>query len=179
MNKGIKMAKGSLIGMVNSDDWYENNAVELIVNAFIKNPDKTIFHGDRFDIDQIGNKALRKFHPSVFKFKYYGMTYNHPSMFVTPDEYLQHMYSTKLESLSDYQFTLETFLRDSNTLFYLDKPISNYRLDGISAKLTLKKSLIEGYRARKHAGLSLPKNLFSICVRFLAFYIKKAKNNES
>lgn len=37
MNKGIKMATGELIGIVNSDDWLENNALELVFSAYVKN----------------------------------------------------------------------------------------------------------------------------------------------
>ena len=33
MNKGIRMAQGELIGIINSDDYYELNAVECMVNA--------------------------------------------------------------------------------------------------------------------------------------------------
>ena len=33
MNKGISMAEGELIGIINSDDYYEPDAVECMVNA--------------------------------------------------------------------------------------------------------------------------------------------------
>ena len=78
MNKGISAAKGVLIGMINSDDWYELNAVELIVKAYIENPSKLIFHGDRFDILEDGTKKVKNFHPSKFKLLFYEMTFSHP-----------------------------------------------------------------------------------------------------
>ena len=34
MNKGISLATGQLIGIINSDDWYELDAVEEIVRAY-------------------------------------------------------------------------------------------------------------------------------------------------
>ena len=34
MNKGINMATGEIIGMINSDDFYEPNAIQDIVNAY-------------------------------------------------------------------------------------------------------------------------------------------------
>ncbi len=178
MNKGISIASGVLIGMINSDDWYELNAVEVMVNAYSNNPNQSIFHGDRFDIDDNGNKKVRKFNPSAFKFKYYGMTYNHPSMFITKNEYLKHQYSIKLRSLSDYQLVLEAFLRDENALYYVEEALVNYRLDGISAQLPLLDSLKEGFNSRKEAGLSLFSNIASVLIRFLVrvFYNHKGGN---
>lgn len=175
MNKGIKHAKGEIIGIINSDDWYETNAVELIVNAYLANPTKTIFHADRYDIDEKGNKSIRKFHPSAFKFKYYGMTYNHPSMFITKTEYNKHIYSIELRALSDYQFVLEAYLRDNNTFYYINQPIVNYRLDGISGQLTWQQKLKEGWFSRKNANLSLPENLMSFSIRLLVYIFYRPK----
>ena len=36
MNKGVRLATGQLIGIVNSDDWYENDTVEQIVKNYAK-----------------------------------------------------------------------------------------------------------------------------------------------
>jgi glycosyltransferase involved in cell wall biosynthesis len=175
MNKGISAANGELIGMINSDDWYELNAVEIMVNAYIANPDKTIFHADRYDVDDDGNKKIKKFNPSNFKFKYYGMTYNHPSMFITKSEYVIHRYNTNLRSLSDYQFVLETFMRDRGVFCYLNKALVNYRLDGISAQMPLLMALKEGVKARKNTGFNFFHNLISFCLRFSVSMINRIK----
>lgn len=44
MNKGIKLASGELIGIINSDDWYEQNAVEQAVTAY-KQHNLAVYHG--------------------------------------------------------------------------------------------------------------------------------------
>lgn len=176
MNKGISAARGELIGMINSDDWYELNTVELMVNAYKNNPNKTIFHADRFDIDELGNKLIRRYNSSTLKFIYYGMTYNHPSMFITSSEYQKHKYNPTLRSLSDYQFVLEAFLQNKNTFCYINSPVVNYRLDGVSAQLSFYQSIKEGYQARKYAGLASYSNFISICLRVtanVAFYVKR------
>lgn len=36
MNKGIRLATGDVIGIINSDDWYEPNAVGTAVHTFEK-----------------------------------------------------------------------------------------------------------------------------------------------
>ena len=47
MNKGIKIATGNLIGILNSDDIYNDcNTIESIVNKFILDPDLKIIYGD-------------------------------------------------------------------------------------------------------------------------------------
>jgi glycosyltransferase involved in cell wall biosynthesis len=175
MNKGIELAKGELIGMINSDDWYELHTVQLMAEAYLNNPSKNIFHADRFDILEGGERKIRKFNPSNFKFKYYGMTYNHPSMFITRAEYQKHLYNTNLRALSDYQFVLEAFLRNRNGLFYLAKPIVNYRLDGISAKMSLVERLREGFIARREAGFGIMKNALSLFIRLVVFSFYKKR----
>lgn len=37
MNKGINMATGDIIGIVNSDDWLEPNALEIVTKTFVEN----------------------------------------------------------------------------------------------------------------------------------------------
>lgn len=171
MNKGIKKANGQLIGMINSDDWYESNIVEMIIGAYIENPSKRIFHSDRFDILEDGRKKLYKFNPSVLKFLYLGMTYNHPSMFIAKAEYEIHMYNTNLKSYSDYQFILEIFLRDKSVFHYIRQPLVNYRLGGISGQLKLNQRLSEGFLARKNAGLNLFGNVISMFLRSIKPFI--------
>jgi len=166
MNKGILLAKGSLIGMINSDDWYEHNVVDIMVEAFIANPKNTIFHADRYDVHDDGSKSLKRFNKSSFKFKYYGMTYNHPSMFVAKEEYNKHLYNIKLRALADYQFVLEAYLRDKSTFYYINQPVVNYRLEGISAQMNLKNVLKEGFIARKNAGFNFFQNILSVAIRF-------------
>lgn len=173
MNKGILLAKGEIIGMINSDDWYELNAVELIVKSYIENPNKRIFHGDRFDILEDGSKRVKKFHPSKFKFLYYGMTYNHPSMFVCREIYKKELYNTSLKSLSDYEFVLKQYLKKPTAFFYIPEAYVNYRLNGISGKMSSFKAIKEGFKARKTAGLSLFQNSFSVVLRFIRVTILK------
>ena len=177
MNKGIGIAKGDLIGMINSDDWYESDAVKIIATTYRNHPEKNIFHADRYDIGEDGTRRIRKYNPSVLKLKYYDMTYNHPSMFVTKEEYSKHVYNTDLRVLSDYQFVLEAFLKDKNSFFYIDRAIVNYRLDGISTQIPILPALKEGFSARRIAGMSLFENIFAVLVRSNIPWLRYVKSN--
>ncbi|MCK7589529.1 glycosyltransferase [Subsaxibacter sp. CAU 1640] len=165
MNKGIKMSTGELIGTINSDDWYEPDAVQLSVNAYLENPKTSIVHSDRYDVLPTGEKSVFKFNPSDFKFKYFSMTYSHPSMFISKKIYREHQYNTNMKSFSDYQLILEVFLRHPKNFTYIPKPLVNFRLGGVSGSLSFFEVLKEGYQARKLAGMNTIENLFSLCLK--------------
>jgi glycosyltransferase involved in cell wall biosynthesis len=172
MNKGISQANGELIGTINSDDWYELDALESIVKAYLTHPEKKIFHSDRFNILENGEKELYKFNPSKFKFKYYAMTYSHPSMFISKDEYKIHQYRTEIKSGADYQFVMETFLRDETVIQYIEKVNVNFRLGGISSKLLFLQTLKEVFFIRKYSKMSILPILFSLLLSTGLYLIK-------
>ena len=43
MNKGIRQASGKLIGIVNSDDWYEKDTIENVVKAYQGNQYEVVY----------------------------------------------------------------------------------------------------------------------------------------
>ena len=165
MNKGIKMSSGELIGMINSDDWYELNAVELVLNAYQKNQRKKIFHGDIRCVDSNNNLTIKRAKNNSFLLKYYGMVLNHPTMFIHKENYKKFEYNINLKSVADYQFVLENYLYNSDQFCHIPEVISNFRLGGISARLTLKESLIENYLARKNARMNIIQRVFGIVLR--------------
>ena len=68
MNKGIKVATGDIVGILNSDDiLYDNNVIEDIVKAF-KEEDIDCCYGDLVYLDRNNiNKITRKWISSEFK----------------------------------------------------------------------------------------------------------------
>lgn len=173
MNKGIALAKGELIGMINSDDWYELDAVKIIVDSYIENPQKRIFHGDRFDIDNDGNKRKYRFNKSKFKFKYFSMTFNHPSMFIHRDIYKVTKYNINFKSISDYEFVLKVFLKNEDLFFYIPATYVNYRLNGISANESLISEIKEGSKARLNAGIKYHHIVVFIFLKFIRSILRK------
>lgn len=165
MNKGIKLANGELIGIINSDDWYEKTTVELVVHHYLQNPSRKIIHANMNFIYDDGRIRLKKYNPSEWRFLYYGMTYNHPTTFVHRDVYKMHVYNIRLRALSDYQFMLTNYLEDKTQFFYIDKTFANYRLGGISAQQPRLQALKEGFIARRLAGFHIVSNVFSLFLR--------------
>lgn len=165
MNKGAALANGELVGTINSDDWYEANAVELIVKAYLENPDKKVFHADKRCIESNGQSHVKKAKTRPFLLKYHAMIYNHPTMFIHRDIYKNLSYNTQLSSLSDYELTLRVYLSQPEVFYYLPVVISNFRLGGISGKISFWTSINENYRARRNAGMSFIGAAFAYCIR--------------
>lgn len=60
MNKGIRMARGELIGTINADDWYERDAVDRIVVAAAKAAGPFIITGRVCICDSRGKKLYHQ-----------------------------------------------------------------------------------------------------------------------
>lgn len=54
VNKGFKMAKGDILGWLNSDDTYNPKAVDTMVEYFRNNPGVVMAYGDAYFIDRDG-----------------------------------------------------------------------------------------------------------------------------
>ncbi|MHB8482301.1 MAG: glycosyltransferase family 2 protein [Nitrospiria bacterium] len=54
INKGFRMAKGDLVGWINSDDFLEPTAVAQVVSSYQINPQSVLFHGRLRVIDELG-----------------------------------------------------------------------------------------------------------------------------
>lgn len=135
MNKGIKMSNGDIIGMVNSDDWYERDAVETAVN---------MFQESSYDILMCavnkwkGNKKSIK-RPRIRKYKT-SMDFCHPAMFVTKDTYKEIGYYGA-SVYADFDFWLRQFKRKRKFVIS-DKVITNFTLGGISNQKSFRKMLM-------------------------------------
>ncbi|MDL2222561.1 glycosyltransferase [Bacteroidales bacterium OttesenSCG-928-M11] len=56
INKGFRLATGTLVGWINSDDILYPHCVEELVNAYTKNPDGAVYFCPKLDIiDESGN----------------------------------------------------------------------------------------------------------------------------
>lgn len=91
MNKGIRLATGDVIGIINSDDWYEPNAVGTAVHTFEKTGCDLMFADIRMykaDGSTFVKKArLRRFQTS--------RDWNHPTTFVKAKLYKKYPFRNK------------------------------------------------------------------------------------
>lgn len=128
MNKGISYANGELIGIINSDDWYEENTITEIVEKYVRNRDIGVFHGIHRLWDKDGLLGVIGHSDLFLK---YGMI-SHPTCFIAKSVYEKYgLYSCKYKIVSDYEIMLRFKSKDVKFLF-IEKIITNFRNNGLS-----------------------------------------------
>lgn len=60
MNKGIRIASGEIVGMINSDDWYGPYTVGAAARAMIRHPECGVVHGREITVLIGGNSRVRR-----------------------------------------------------------------------------------------------------------------------
>lgn len=129
MNKGICMATGDIIGIVNSDDYYSETAFENIVNE-IPNDRYYILYGFMRCIASGCEDRIVIYNHQ--KLEHQMIT--HPTCFISRELYRDlGMYSLEYRSSSDYEFMLRMFYNKKVCFKPVYKLISNFELGGMSS----------------------------------------------
>lgn len=132
MNKGISLASGNVIGIVNSDDYYNDFTLSKVNEAFSNNSNIGCLFSDAISIDKDGNdKGILK--SSIDGLKY-GMALMHPTCFVRADVYKKiGLYNTKFKIAADYDFGMR--MKNNGILMIKCKyPLTKFREGGASVK---------------------------------------------
>lgn len=130
MNKGINLSKGEIIGFLNSDDYYDKNALKFISDNYTKDID--ILYGDTYLIDQYKGSFYERRAPILPEesLKDVGMI-PHTSTFVKREIMLNNQFDTNFRICADYKFFLSMYL-EGKKFKYINKRINNMTLEGVS-----------------------------------------------
>jgi len=162
MNKGIEKCNGKIISLINSDDWYENDALSQVFDFFRKNSYVEIAHGN---LNYHCKGKVKKHIPKKkSNFFWLGMTLNHSTFFVKKDVYKKIRYDPTYKIAGDYDFLLKTISMKIQ-YGYLNKTLVNFRCGGASSVLF--NSMRELHRAKIDNGFSFFKTWISTL--FLVF----------
>ena len=134
MNKGINMAQGEIVGIINSDDWYEPIAIETAVNTY--NEEKyDMFYADINLIKANGQIMVKKSKKDRFPTSRH---WNHPTSFVTKETYNE-LGAFRCEGIHD-DFDLFLRIRKAGKKIVIRNIVlANFRTGGTSNDKTLKK----------------------------------------
>ena len=137
MNKGISMSNGLIVGIVNSDDWLEPNALQTIIDCYKEAPEPEDsvycgwinFHYINGDV-QILKTDHQIFESWSRRFEVAGV--RHPGVFVPKNVYNKHgVFDENMKVLSDCDLLLR-FYFEGVRYCYPNIIVSNMSDGGVS-----------------------------------------------
>ena len=131
-NKGIKIAKGNLIGIINAGDWLENDAIVKIADCYSVS---TVIYGDVRFWNQ--EKAGRKTDSNHSRLRE-AMTVAHPTVFVPKTIYEKYgLFDQQYKIAGDYDLVLRLFV-NKISFHKINEVLVNMRKGGVSDRRWLK-----------------------------------------
>jgi glycosyltransferase involved in cell wall biosynthesis len=137
INKGIRMARGDIIGILHSDDLYiDEYVISNVVQEFRNNVDSV--YADLVYVERSNlKKVVRYYDSSVFQISKfaYGWMPAHPTCFIKKNIYDKYgLYRTDFVIAADYELFVRYYARHRVTYSYLPKVIVKMRSGGLSTK---------------------------------------------
>jgi len=154
MNKGIMLARGEIIGFINSDDALNPGVLSLIAEKFVVKPGFDFAYGSVDLIRNSGEKygITQPFPQHLIKKKYLKeMPFPHPSLFVKKAVFMKvGLFDLDFPIGADYDFIIR-ILKEEFIGIDLNVPISRFRDGGISGGIDTYKEI---KRIQKKYGVS-------------------------
>lgn len=176
MNKGLNLATGDIIGILNSDDFYiDSYVLEKIVNIFITKKIDSLFADLIYVKPDNLDKVFRYYDsskclPENFKKAMYPA---HPTFFVKRDIYKKYGYfKTDYQIAADFDLIVRFLYTHKISYFYLPEPIIKMRIGGVSTSFkSLYINTIEQLRVCQENGIktSLLQIFLKYPIKFIGF----------
>ena len=136
MNKGIAVAGGDVIGILNSDDVYIDDQVISTVAKAMEDPTVDTCYADLQYVQQHDlAKVVRTWKSGMYSKNsfYWGWMPPHPTFFVRKSVYEKlGAFNTQLKSAADYELMLRILLKHGFTSTYIPRVIVKMRTGGMS-----------------------------------------------
>ncbi|MEM7102363.1 MAG: glycosyltransferase family 2 protein [Bacteroidota bacterium] len=136
MNKGLKMATGDIVAILNSDDFYPNNQVISKVVSALKENGADTAYGDLQYVDpKETSRIVRNWKAGDFssnKF-YVGWMPPHPTFFVKREVYEKYgNFDTSFWTSADYELMLRFLFKHAVSTVYIPEVLVKMRTGGQS-----------------------------------------------
>ena len=170
MNKGLKMATGDVVGILNSDDFYtSDDALQTIADAFNANDIDATYGDIHFVNDDDLTKMVRYYSSSVFKRSYmrFGLMPAHPSFYCKKSVYEKYGYfDTSYRVAADFENLLRLIFINNIKTLYIPKDFVTMRTGGAStAGFGSRRQIMRDHlRAMKQNGVY--SNMFLLSLRY-------------
>lgn len=148
MNKGIKKAKGDIIGILNSDDTYTKEALSIVNKYFQKNKKIDFLFGSVKK-----NRVMSGYHPHKIKWKFNMYPGHSSGFFIKKTTHNKvGLYNIKFKYSADYDLIYRMIVK--HKLYGIcTKPneiTGNFRMDGLGSTVSFFGKLMEETKIRIH-----------------------------
>ncbi len=139
MNKGVKMATGDIIGILNSDDIYNDDKVIAdVVAKFEEDGSIDMVYGDLVYVNPDDtNNIVRKWKSKPYSESFFetGNVPPHPTLFLKRGVYDEcGLFNVNYKLAADYDFMLRAFKKFNNKAAYIPRLMVKMRLGGATNK---------------------------------------------
>lgn len=136
MNKGIQLATGDVIGLLNADDFYRHDRVIENMVATFKKTESDAVYGDMLYVDRLDTKKLKRYWRSGWYREnafLWGWMPGHLSFFAKRWLYDQYgLFRLDMKSAADYELMLRFIHKHKARLTYMNEVTIVMRAGGIS-----------------------------------------------
>jgi len=158
MNKGIRAARGDIIGILNSDDLYADESVLETVAKTMSDSNVDSCYGDLVYVERDNTEKVRRYWKSGdFHMKRFrrGWMPPHPTFFVKREVYEKcGLLNIDFPLAADYELMLRFLYKYRISTKYIPQVLVKMRTGGTSEPgMYTVKALLENYRAWKVNGL--------------------------
>lgn len=171
-NKGINLANGDIIGIINSDDILLPEALTTVEEIFKENPNIDIVHGNivkfvKSVVDGYEVKPCTDLEHMRCKF-----FINHPATFVRKSAYEKYgLFSLEYKCAMDYELISKMYFNGAK-FFYVDKALAAFREGGVSGT-KFSQTMKEHEKVAKRNGAGRIQTFFYIKRAYLSHCLLK------
>ena len=172
MNKGIRMATGDIVGILNSDDFFTSNDIlQKNANAFQQDIKLDAVYGDVHFVHPCNlNKSVRYYSSEIFKrsLMKLGFMPAHPSFYIRRKCFEKYgLYKTDYKIAADFEFLLRVIYKEKIQTQYLPIDMVTMRTGGASTSglESHKRIMKEHLRAFRENGIYT--NAFLLSLRYV------------
>lgn len=172
MNKGIGMATGEVVGILNSDDFFTgNNVLRQVAQAFEHDDQLAAIYGDVHFVNPDNlDKCVRYYSSKVFKRKLmrFGFMPAHPSFYLRREYFKKFgCYKSDYRIAADFEFLLRVIYKGNISIKYLPIDMVTMRTGGSSTSgmASHKRIMKEHLRAFRENGIYT--NAFLLGLRYI------------
>lgn len=171
MNKGIRMATGDIVGILNSDDYYtSDDVIDRFVPSFFDMDIDAIYGDIHFVHNGFPDKIVRYYSSRLFSpfWLRFGFMPAHPSFYARRELYSKYgCYRTDYQIASDFEMMVRLFDKHRIKGKYIPYDFVTMRTGGASTKNIYSRliSIKEDIKACRDNGFYT--NTLMICTKFL------------